>query len=150
MLDASIRLGYRAAHRVRRAYWFVRRPRTHGALVAIWFEGKVLLVRSSYRAQRSLPGGYVRRNEHPRDAAARELREELGIRVPAGSLEHAYGGVHPFENRDDHVDIFELQMDTSPSIRVDGREVVWAGLCTVREALAMDLVPHVVDYLKDR
>lgn len=150
MLDASIRLGYRAAHRLLRAYWYVRRPRTRGALVAIWFEGKLLLVKSSYRKQLSLPGGYLRKNERPREAAARELHEELGIDVRPESLEHAYGGEHRFENRDDRVDIFELHATAPLSVRVDGREVVSARLCTAREALGMDLVPHLIDYLKDR
>ncbi len=150
MLDASVRMAYRVAHSLLRAYWFVRRPTTHGALVAVWFDGKILLVKSSYRKTVSLPGGYVHRNEDPRDAAARELREELGITVPSGALEHVYGGTHLFENRDDKVDIFELRVTEPPAVQVDNREVVWAGLCTAREALGMNLVPHLVDYLKDR
>jgi 8-oxo-dGTP diphosphatase len=41
----------------------------------------VLLVRQSYRKSWAFPGGLLKRNEDPIDAAARELQEELGITV---------------------------------------------------------------------
>ena len=41
-------------------------------------EGKVLLVRHSYRKDWALPGGGVGRAEPPIDGLMRELREELG------------------------------------------------------------------------
>ena len=45
-------------------------------------DGHLLLVRQSYRREGwGFPGGLLRRNEDPADAARRELREELGIDV---------------------------------------------------------------------
>lgn len=133
-----------------RAYWHVQRPHTAGALAAIWVDGRVLLVKSSYRRRYSLPGGYVRPREDPRDAASRELREEVGVRVDPAMLEHAYHGTKEFEARRDTLDIFEATLDRPPDIRVDNREIVWAALVTPDEARALDLVPHVAEYLEGR
>jgi 8-oxo-dGTP pyrophosphatase MutT (NUDIX family) len=51
-----------------------------GALVIVRRpNGQVLLVRQSYRPDWFLPGGLVQRGETPLAAAARELREEVGL-----------------------------------------------------------------------
>ena len=44
-------------------------------------DGAVLLVRQSYRRAWSFPGGLLKRNEDPIAAAARELKEEVGLTV---------------------------------------------------------------------
>jgi len=51
-----------------------------GALVIVRRpDGHVLLVRQSYRPNWFLPGGLLQRGEQPVQAAARELREEVGL-----------------------------------------------------------------------
>lgn len=150
LIDPPLRLAYRVAHRLLRTYWLVRRPHTSGALAAIWFDGRVLLVRSSYRRSCSLPGGYVKPGEDPRDAASRELHEEVGIRIAPASLEHAHHGTKAFEARRDTLDIFEATLDAPPVIRIDHREIVWAELVTPAHARTLDLVPHVAEYLEGR
>jgi ADP-ribose pyrophosphatase YjhB (NUDIX family) len=44
-------------------------------------DGRVLLIRQSYRRHWGLPGGLLQRREHPSDAARREIFEEVGIEV---------------------------------------------------------------------
>lgn len=44
-------------------------------------DGKLLAVRSSYKAYWSLPGGIIDPNETPRETAIRETLEEVGIVV---------------------------------------------------------------------
>ncbi len=149
-IDLGFRSAYRVAHRLLRAWWFVRRPRTAGALIAIWNEGQLLLVRNSYRRQYTLPGGYVRKSETASQAAARELLEEVGLEIPEERFRPAFEGELPFEFRRDFLTIVELEVDQRPEIHVDNREVIWAGWKSPEQVLRMDVVPHVVDYLRTR
>jgi 8-oxo-dGTP diphosphatase len=48
--------------------------------------GGILLVRPTYKPFWDLPGGYVEVGESPRQAAVREVKEELGIDVDANAL----------------------------------------------------------------
>jgi 8-oxo-dGTP pyrophosphatase MutT (NUDIX family) len=75
------RVAYRVAHLLLRIYWRVLRPHTHGVKCVVREGDAVLLVRHAYGDRRSwqLPGGGMKRGEDPRDTAAREAREELGL-----------------------------------------------------------------------
>ena len=150
MLNALIRAVYRLAHWGLRLLWFIRRPETTGALVAVWHHGRVLLVKNSYRPQLTLPGGYVKAREDRRTTAARELREEVGINVQPKRLVHAYHGTHLFEHRKDTLDIYELDLEAEPHVTVDRREVVQAEFHTPDDALGMPIVPHLEEYLSRR
>ncbi|MCA9602065.1 MAG: NUDIX hydrolase [Polyangiales bacterium] len=149
-VDASYRVVFRVGHRVLRAWWRVRSPKTSGALAAVWYRGELLLVKNSYRRDHTLPGGYVHPGEDPRVAASRELFEETGLRVASDRFTHAYHGSHRYENRQDSLDIYEVTLDTLPDVRIDGREVVWAGFRAPADARAMRIVPHLEDYLAGR
>lgn len=82
-LRTLARLGLRLGYPSLRVYWFLAGTRIHGVQCVISRDDQVLLVRHSYGDRRrwELPGGAVKRNEQPRDAAVREMREELGIEV---------------------------------------------------------------------
>lgn len=76
------RQAYRGAHRMLRAWWFVRRPVLHGVKCVLTDGDLVLLVRHTYGHRGwDLPGGNLRRGEAPERAAIREMEEELGIHV---------------------------------------------------------------------
>jgi 8-oxo-dGTP pyrophosphatase MutT (NUDIX family) len=49
-------------------------------------DGRVLLVNPIYKDYWDVPGGAVELNESPRDAARRELEEELGLDREPGNL----------------------------------------------------------------
>lgn len=44
-------------------------------------DGRVLLIKQSYRTHWGLPGGLLKRHEAPAAAAVREVEEEVGLRV---------------------------------------------------------------------
>lgn len=76
-----VRLSMTAFQTVRRAYWFVARPRAFGVhAVPITPEGRIVLVKHTYASGWRLPGGGRGKSEEPRDAILRELREEIGLR----------------------------------------------------------------------
>ena len=150
ILDLGIRTAFKVAHRMLRTWWFVRRPHTRGALVAVWHDGKILLVKNSYRRQYTLPGGYIRSSETPSEAGARELAEEVGIQVRPDDVPVVYRGVHPFEFRRDEVSIVELEVSEPPQIAVDKREVVWAGFERPEDVLRRPVIPHLREYLSRR
>ncbi len=148
-MSALVRLAYRCAYRAARAWWFVRRPHTEGAVVALWHQDRVLLVRSSYRPHHSLPGGFIKAGEPPLAAALREVAEELRLSLRPEDLTLAWRGVRPFEHRQDGITVFEWRSTapSPPAVRVDDRELVWAGWVTRDEARNLDLLPHVREYL---
>jgi len=79
-VNAILRLLLTAVHRLLKAFWFLRRPRTFGAhALALTPQGKVVLVKLRYAPGWRLPGGGRAEHEDPRDAVLRELREEIGL-----------------------------------------------------------------------
>jgi 8-oxo-dGTP diphosphatase len=150
LVNRFVRFSYRCVFAAARVWWFLRRPRTTGAMVAIWSGERFLLVRSSYRSRRySLPGGFVRRGEAPHDAALRELAEELGFTIQPAALRLAWEGSLHFEWREDAITIWEARLESpAPAIRIDEREIVWAGWKTRAEADTLDLLPSVRTYLR--
>jgi ADP-ribose pyrophosphatase YjhB (NUDIX family) len=143
VIDLFFRLAYRSAYKLMRVYWAVRHPDAHGALVAIWHEGKILLVQNSYVSYRSLPGGYVLANETGRDAALRELREETGIEAGPSDLKPVVDERHEWEGKREHIEIFEFDVEQRPRIDVDNREVVDASFFSPEEALRLKLFPPI-------
>ncbi|MDN5919942.1 MAG: NUDIX hydrolase [Pseudonocardia sp.] len=49
-------------------------------------DARVLIVNPTYKPRWELPGGAVEADESPAAAAAREIREELGLALPVGRL----------------------------------------------------------------
>ncbi len=150
MIDLLFRMLYRLAYRAMRVYWAVFHPRTHGALVALWHGGEVLLVHNSYTPYYSLPGGYVRPRETGREAARRELLEEVGIRVELSELAPVLDQERAWEGKRDRVEIFELGLPRRPAFQVDNREVVEAGFYAPARALELELFPPVRDAIQRR
>ena len=128
----------------------VARPHNHGALVAIWHQQHLLLVQTSYRHGLGLPGGGLERRETARQAAVRELAEELGLRVTPGELVDPWQITETSARGKNTVTIFALRTARAPAIRLDGLELVAAHWLTRQEALGRPMVSHVRAYLMER
>jgi ADP-ribose pyrophosphatase YjhB (NUDIX family) len=67
-------------HRLRRVFWRLRGARGRGVLaVPLTADGRLVLVRLTYAPGWRLPGGGLKPREDAREAALRELREEIGM-----------------------------------------------------------------------
>ncbi|WFE57584.1 NUDIX hydrolase [Micromonospora sp. WMMD712] len=61
-------------------------PRVAAGALFFDDEGRVLLVRPSYKNHWDIPGGYVEPGESPRAACMREIQEELGLALRVGRM----------------------------------------------------------------
>lgn len=147
LLDKFIRVTYRVAYLGHLAVNFFIRPKTRGAYVALWLDGRMLLIRNSYKSVHTLPCGGIDRGETPVEAAHRELLEEVGLDVPIEQFRQVWQQVNHTEFKQDHIFLFEVHLQTPPRLKPDGREVVWVGFRDRRDALAMPVFPPVRDYL---
>jgi 8-oxo-dGTP diphosphatase len=138
------------AYQLMRVYWGFRRPHKHGALVAMFHDQDILLIRNSYVSYYSLPGGYVRSRETSREAAVRELAEEVGVYAGAERLELALDEQNDWQGKRDHVEIFVLELAERPHVRIDQREVIRAEWFSPERALRLALFPPIRRLLERR
>jgi 8-oxo-dGTP diphosphatase len=148
--DRLFQAAYVCAYQLMRVYWTVRRPTTHGALVTLWNEGQVLLVRNSYVPYYSLPGGYIHAGETGSQAAARELGEEVGLTASPDQLSLVHEETHPWQGKQDHVQIFTLDVPKRPEIKIDHREVIEAAWWSPERALTLNLFPPLRKVIEQR
>ncbi|TDD79663.1 NUDIX domain-containing protein [Actinomadura rubrisoli] len=97
---------------------------------------QIMLVTPSYKEYRDIPGGYVETAETPRQAAAREVQEELGIEPPIGRLLVADWAPNASEG-DKILFIFDggtLPTDQLAAIRLDSAELTGYGFHDVDQA----------------
>jgi 8-oxo-dGTP diphosphatase len=136
------------AFQVLRFWWFIRRPSHHGALLLIWFESQVLLVRNSYQPYWSSPGGSVEKGESPLNAVVRECEEEIGLQINANEVVLVQESTLRFRFRSDKVSIFEWHALDRPNIKLDFREIIEAKWLDFNDARQLDLVPHLSEYFE--
>lgn len=130
---------FRAAHLLRRVYWWLARPITVGCRCVVLDGDRVLLVRHTYREGWFLPGGGVKRGESLPDAARRETREET--RVNVGALELLGLDLSKDGGRSDHVAVY-LALSFRGEPRPEGKEIAEAKFVPVG-ALPEDAAPSI-------
>ena len=115
---------------------FLPRKRAIAQMLVRDTEGRVLMCQLTYKRDWDLPGGVVEVGESPHEAASRELDEELGVRIDAGSLVLT-DWLPPWSGWDDALClVFDggVHETTLPQRMVlDPREIASAVFCTLDE-----------------
>ena len=107
------------------------RPRMAAGLLVRDPQGRILLVRPTYKQGWDIPGGYVEPSESPAQAAAREVVEELGVPLPVGSLLVVDWAPHPAEG-DKLLFVFDGgQLEDVSTLVPDGSEIAEAAFFPV-------------------
>ena len=98
--------------------------KTTRAYVAIEHEGRVLLIKNWLaRDTWRFPGGGLRKEESPRQAVAREVKEELRIIIDPSKLVEVHTGIHQVDNLGFKYHLFLYHISIFPRLLVDGYEV---------------------------
>src|SRR5919202_3650578 len=101
------------------------RPRVAAGLLIRDQQGRLLMVRPTYKDGWDIPGGYVEPEESPKRAAERELAEELNLRRAPGRLLVVDWAPHPAEG-DKLLFVFDggtLTESEVAALRPDGDEI---------------------------
>ena len=149
-MNRIIQIFYTLAYRLLRCVWYVFRPSSYGAYVAVWYDKKILIIKNSYKDEYTCPSGSIKRGEDEKSAAIRELYEEVNIQVEPDQLQFAGRFFSTHEFKDDTVTFFEIQFSTAPAVKVDNREVIWGEFVPPLKAVSFNLSPHVRAYLEGR
>ena len=147
--DTAFHLFYKLVHAGLIAFSFVFRPAVRGVNVVLRQGQHFLLVKNSYRKRLSFPGGYVKSGESPKDAAVREVAEEMGLAISPNQLKHARQYRLAVHFKRETIDIYEMEIGRKTTFTIDNREVVWAGFMTTETALANVLCAPAKYYLED-
>lgn len=148
-LDPLMRFAFRCAHRLLRLWWAIRRPRAEGAAVAVWQDGRLLVVETSYRPGLwDLPGGGRGAGEDARMAARRELLEETGLAPAPEELEDGGCLAFRFEGRRIAMQLLIWRPRGAIVPQIDRREIVRAEFRRPEELARSALTPGLALYLE--
>jgi 8-oxo-dGTP pyrophosphatase MutT (NUDIX family) len=119
------------------------------AAVVVDPDGRWLLVRKRGTAAYMQPGGKIEPGEHPRDAAVREVAEELSVEVSPGTLRDLGVRVtaaanEPGHRLEAHVFAVDGVREAVPAAEI--AEAVWV---TPAEAARLPLAPLTVELLRE-
>lgn len=120
------------AYWLQRMLWRLVRPRTRGVKVLLYdADNAVVLIRNAYGRSDLfvLPGGGVRLFEKPQAAAAREIREELGVEA----REIVLRSVHHSSAEGKRDTIYLFAANASGELSIDRTEVAEARFFAVGE-----------------
>lgn len=116
----------------------VATPRVAAGVLFRDDDGRVLLVKPTYKDGWDIPGGYVEPGESPKQAAVREVEEELGLKPKIGRLLVVDWAPHPAEG-DKILFVFDGGRLDASTVKLEAGELERAEYVSL--ALAIDLLP---------
>lgn len=127
MVKLAKRTILRVVYPIALIYWYIVKPKTERAKVILVHNKQILLVKQSFhRKQWTLPGGGINVDEPPKEAAAREIKEELNL----VNLDLKFLGLtdKKMDGRHDLLYIFQAEVTAKQieTIKVDGVEIIEA------------------------
>jgi 8-oxo-dGTP pyrophosphatase MutT (NUDIX family) len=144
------RNAYWVLYRAALGFWFLTRPTTVGAYLAIWHHDKVLVIKNPYKRHFTIPCGGLKPGESTAQAAVREANEEVGIKVELSQIRHAGRFVSYQEFKRDECDVYEVFLDECPAVAIDNHEVVSAEFLTLAQANEYPMMHIVEQYFARR
>ncbi len=110
---------------------------TQSVKVVVLQKNKILLIRNTYRKGWTLPGGGIKRNESPRQAAIREVKEEVKITIT--DLKN-HGTIKLDFEKNCFVTVFS-GIVKSLDFQIDGLEIEEARWVNISDLSKMALLP---------
>ncbi len=150
IIDTSFQWLFKLAYQLKLLYNKTFYPEVYGVYIAVWAEGKILIIKNSYKSYFTLPCGGIKKDESAELAAVRELYEEVNIQTSTNDLRFVSSFLSFFESMHDHINLYELHLDKTPEFTIDNREVIWGKFITPEKVLEMDLFPVVHNYLLNK
>jgi len=148
LVNAFWRTVYRLGYPCAQVVWRVTKKPGKGATIAVWHEGRLLCVRESYRPGLGLPGGGLLADETPEAAARRELFEEVGLDLQPALFRRRPALAYTNDGRLIEDVLFEVELAAEQPLRVDQREIVWAGFLSPDEIRTQPMQTGVRLYLE--
>lgn len=147
VIDFVYRIALNIAYPCVKVVWWILGRDLRGVYVAVWSRGRLLIIKNSYKRSYCMPGGMIDKQESPEQAAVRELREEVGIRVPVDKVARVHEIVVSQGRHSDKAYVVEVVLSEMPAITLDGREVIWAEFLEPHAVRALNLAYGHEEYL---
>ena len=147
-----MRSAMQIVYRCRKLLYRLLRLRTFGVKAMVFDPaGKLLLIRNSYGPTHLwvLPGGGIGRGETPEAAAAREVKEEVGLEVR--QLARVSQHFSAREGKRDSIVLFTAQADGEPRIdRLEVEEARFFPLDALPETVSASTLRRIAEYRGER
>ena len=111
-----------------------------GAVALTTADDRVVVVKASYKRYWSFPGGIIDEGETPRQAAAREVWEEVGIRIESEDLAFRLVANRVSDIAQTYQFVFEAMASDEDfaAIRLDEREITEFAVVTRQQIIDSD------------
>jgi ADP-ribose pyrophosphatase YjhB (NUDIX family) len=124
---------------------------THRVGVALIYDGQIVLVKNWLaRTTWRLPGGGMKKNERPTEAAAREIREELGLEIDADKLVLVASGKLKADRLGYEYTVFAYLLSEEPLIRKARFEITEWGIFGSVPGDLQDGLEDIIQKLSDK